>query len=893
MSIWSRLNLWVPWFRRRVREAELDRELRNHLDLEAEEHRGSGVDPEEAAYAARRALGNTGQIKEDVRMAWGFQWLETLLHDLRYGLRQLRRNPGFAAVAIITLALGIGATTAIFSVVNGVLLNPLPYPHPNRLVALAEKLPPFQDFAISYPDFLDWVKMNHTFDALAAYRHTDMNLIGSGQAERVKVTQVSASFFPLLGVKPVIGRNFSRQEDRRGAAPVVILSGGFWMSKFGASPGIAGKVLTLDGRGYTVIGVIPKGFYFCCENQNFVLGDVYTPIGSYASQWMTERGAHPGIFAFGRLRSGVSLQQARADMDAVARDLASAYPDSNKGAGISLTPLKERMVGNVEPVLLVLLAAVGFVLLIACANVANLLLARATSRRHEFAIRTALGASRGRVIRQLLAESVLLAIAGGGLGLLLASWGTKAAVAMLPQALPRANEVRLDPHVFAFALIISVLVGVLFGLAPALQSSRPGLHEGLKEGGRGLSGTHHGTQRVFVAIEMGLAVLLLAGAGLMIRSLANLWRVNPGFNPQNVLTFNVALPPSTSKEAPDQVRASVRNLTNTIGAVPGVKAAAITDGAFPLQGGNLVGFWAEGHPKPTTQSEMPNAANYIVGADYFRVMRIPLLRGRVFTEHDDLRSPSVAVIDESLARAYFPNQNPVGKHLHLAGLDQPFEIVGVVAHVDQNGLDEGVQSAASPQIYVPVSQIPNEYISFLARNEGFVVRTQTPSYASVEAIRKAVEGMNREQITYGFESMDGIIRDSLAARRFTMILLALFAAAALMLASVGIYGVITYRVASRTHEIGIRMALGAQRRDVLRLVVGQGMILAVISVALGILAALGLTRFLSSLLFGVKPTDPLTFIAVAVVLLAVALLACYIPARRAANIDPMVALRHE
>ncbi len=874
-------------------DADLEEEMRLHRELREQETIAEGLPAEEAHYAAQRRFGNKLMLREESRDMWGWNWLETLLQDVRYGLRQLRRNLSFTAAAVITLALGIGATTAIFSVVNGVLLNPLPYPHANRLVALAEKLPPFQDFAISYPDFLDWVKMNNTFEALAAYRHTDMNLTDSSEAERVKVTQVSASFFPLLGVKPVIGRNFTRQEDRRGAAPVVILSGGFWRTKFGASPGIVGKVLTLDGKSYTVVGVIPKTFYFCCENQNFVLGDIYAPIGAYDSRWMHDRGSHPGIFAFGRLRRGVTLQRARADMDGIARDLASAYPNSDKGAGISLTPLKERMVGNVEPVLLVLLAAVGFVLLIACANVANLLLARATSRTHEFAIRSALGASRSRVIRQLLAESVLLALAGGGLGLLLASWGTKAAIAMLPEALPRANDVRLDPHVLAFALVVSVLVGVLFGLAPALQSSRPDLHEGLKEGGRGMSGRQHGTQRVFVVIEMGLAVLLLAGAGLMIRSLANLWRVNPGFNPQNVLTFNVALPPSTSKETPDQVRASLRNLTNSIAAIPGVDAAAITDGAFPLQGGNMVGFWAEGHPKPATESEMPDAANYIIGTNYFRVMRIPLLRGRVFTAHDDLRSPFVAVIDEDLARAYFPNQDAVGKHLHLAGFDQPFEIVGVVGHVDQNGLDEGVHSGASPQIYVPVSQVPNEYISLLAKNEGFVVRTQAASYASVEAIRKAVEGVNREQVTYGVESMNGIIAASLAARRFTMILLALFAAAALVLASIGIYGVIAYRVASRTHEIGIRMALGAQKRDVLRLVLGQGMSLALVGVGIGIAVALGLTRFLSSLLYGVNPTDPLTFIAVSLILTVVALLACYIPARRAAKVDPMVALRYE
>ena len=879
--------------RRKQRHQELDEEIGAHLKMAVRERIEQGEDPAEAEDNARREFGNAALVKEVTRDMWGWRWLETFVQDLRYGLRQLRHSPGYAAVAVITLALGIGATTAIFSVVNGVLLNPLPYPNAARLVALAEKLPPFSEFAISYPDFLDWVRMNHTFEALAAYRHTDMNLTGSSEAERVKVTQVSACFFPLLGVKPVIGRNFSPKEDRRGAAPVVILSGGFWKSKFGGSPGIVGKVLNLDGKGYTVIGVIPENFYFCCETTNFVLGDVYVPIGSYNNQWMSDRGAHPGIFAFARLKPGVTLRQARADMGGIARDLASAYPDSDKNEGIALTALKERMVGNVEPALFVLLAAVGFVLLIACANVANLLLARATGRAREFAVRAALGASRGRVIRQLLTESILLALAGGGLGLLLASWGTRAALAALPEALPRAYDVRLDPRVLAFTLVASILVGVLFGIAPALQSSRPDLQESLKEGGRGSSGASHLTQQVFVVLEMAMAVVLLIGAGLTIRSLAHLWRVNPGFNPHNVLTFNVALPPSTAREAPDQIRASLRHLTDTVAAVPGVKAVSITDGAFPMQGGNIVGFWAEGHPKPATQSEMPNAMNYIVGPDYFKVMGIPLLRGRLFTTHDDLHSRFVAVIDEDLARTYFRNQDAVGKHVHLAGMDKPFEIVGVVGHVNQGGLDEDKQSPLAVQLYAPVSQIPDQFISLLAKAEGFVVRTQSPEYASAAAIRSAIEGLNRKQVAYGFESMEGIIATSLTSRRFTMILLAVFAALALVLASIGIYGVISYGVARRTHEIGIRMALGAQKPDVLALVVGQGMRVALIGVGVGMVGALGLTRFLSSLLYGVKPTDPLTFVVVSLVLSGVALLACYIPARRATKVDPMVALRHE
>ena len=890
-----------------AREAEIVEEVTQHLEDRYQELVSGGATEDEACHQAFKEVSDEDLLARGLRRVeqetpqepivpgsrGGHNFLASLWQDTHYGLRQLRCNPGFTIVAVLALALGIGATTAIFSVVNGVLLDPLPYPNAHRLIALAETLPPFSAFAISYPDFVDWVRMNHTFEALAAYRHTDSNLTGSSEAERVKVAQVSASFFPLLGVKPVVGRNFSSEEDRRGAAPVVILSGGFWKSKFGGSQGILGKMLTLDGKGYTVIGVIPENFYFCCKSTNFVLGDVYVPIGSYDSQWMSQRGAHPGIFAVGRLKAGVTLRQARADMGGIAQDLASAYPDSDKNEGIALTPLKERMVGDVQPALLVLLAAVGFVLLIACANVANLLLARATGRAREFAIRAALGASRGRIIRQLLAESVLLALGGGGLGLLLASWGTKAGLAALPEALPRANDVRLDPRVLAFTLVASILVGVLFGLAPALQSARPDLQHSLKGARLGLSSSRHRTQHVFVVLEMAMAVVLLIGAGLTIRCLTFLWRVNPGFDPHNVLTFNVALPPSTAEETPEQVRASLRHLTDTIAAVPGVNAVSITDGAFPMQGGNIVGFWAEGHPKPSTQSEMPNAVNYIVGTDYFKVMRIPVLQGRIFTADDDSHSRFVAVIDEDFARNYFRNQDAVGKSVHLAGIDEPFEIVGVVGHVDQGGLDEDKQSPLSVQIYLPVSQIPDQFISLLAKAEDFVLRRQSSEYASVEAIRRAIEGMNREQVAYGFESMDGIISTSLASRRFTTILLAAFAALALALASIGIYGVISYGVARQTHELGIRMAHGAQKGDILRLVIGQGLRLALMGVAIGITGALGLTRFLANLLYGVKPTDPLTFAAVSFTLTGVALLASYIPARGATKVDPMVALRYE
>ena len=880
------------WWNWRKQDDELEKEIQHHLRMAEAERVERGAAQEDARAGARREFGNVGLVKELARDAWGWRWLEDLYEDLRLWAAHAAESPGFAAVAILTLSLGIGANTAIFAVVNGVLLDRLPYPYPEQLVAVAETLPPFPQFAISYPNFLDWARMNHTFEAIAAYRQNDLNLTGSGEAQRVKATQVSAAFFPLLGVKPVIGRYFSPDEDKPGGEPLVMLSEGLWRNTFGGAPDILEKTVTLDGIGYRVIGVVPRSFYFCCENTNFRLGDVYLPVGAWNVPWMHDRGAHPGLFAIGRLKTGVTFDQARAEMDAIARHLATAYPDSDKNAGIALAPLKEWMVGNVRPVLLVLLAAVGFVLVIGCVNVANLLLARSTARAREFALRAALGATRGRTIRQLLAESVLLAVAGGALGLLLAMWGTRAGLAALPQDLPRANDVRLDSHVLLFTLIVSVLASLLFGLAPALQTSRADLNEILKRGERGTGAGHHSMQGAFVAVEMALTVVLLIGAGLMIRSLADLWNVNPGFDSHNVLAFTVALPPSTAKQTPTRVRATLDRLTNTIAAVPGVNAVAIADGALPMAGDNEVGFWVEGRPKPLTQREMPNAVNYIVGPDYLKVMSIPLRRGRFLTPQDDLHSPFVAVIDENFALQYFPNQDPVGNHLGLAGLDQRFEIVGVVGHVSQRGLDENANSPTTLQIYTPVAQIPDEYISLLAKADGFVVRTQAPNYPAATAIRHAIEG-DSQRVSYNFEPMEKLTADSVATRRFAMILLSAFAALAVLLAGIGIYGVTSYVVGRRTHEMGIRLALGAARQDVLRMVLAQGVKLAFAGVALGLCAAFALTRLMVSLLFGVTPHDPLTFVVVALFLIAVTLAACYIPARRAMRVDPMVALRYE
>jgi predicted permease len=817
--------------------------------------------------------------------------MSALLQDVRYALRMLAKSPGFTVIAVLTLALGIGANTALFSVVNGVLLNPLPYPHPERLVALAERFPPFPEASIAYPNFLDWARMNRTFELLAAYRHSNFNLTGRGDTQRLSAQEVSASFFRSLGVRPVLGRDFSPKDDEQGAAPVVILSGGLWKSKFGASPAILGQVLTLDGTGYLVIGVLPENFYFCCESMNFQLGDIYVPIGSQTGPWLVARDFHPGIRAIGRLKPGVTVEQARADMNGIALDLARSYPKTNKDTHVVVTQLRERMVHDIRPTLLVLLASVGFVLLIACSNVVNLLLVRAAGRAREFAVRSVLGATRRRVTRQVLTESVLLSTGGGGLGLLMAWWGTQAGLKVLPEALPRAGDVRMDLRVLLFALVVSMFAGILFGLAPAWKTSRSDLHETLKQGGRAASATRVRTQSTLVVVELAMAALLLIGAGLTIRSLQRLWTVNPGFDPQNVLSFDFTLPASTAKETSGQVDAMLQQLPSRVAAIPGVEAASVTDASEPMNDDWEEPFWIEGKPKPPTVREMPETLIYIVSRDYLRVMKIPLLRGRFFASQDGALSRRVGVIDETFAREYFPNQDPVGQRIVME--DSPFEIVGVVGHVKQWGLGEDGTGAVKIQVYALAEQIPDRWLPLLVRGTGFVVRTETPNYASADAIRTAIRTANSEQVAYDFKSMDRVLSDSLAAQTFGMILLGAFAAVALLLATIGIYGVVSHIAGQRTREIGIRMALGAQREDVLKIVMADAARMTFVGVPIGLAAAVLLTGLIKKILFGVSATDPLTFVAVAVLLSVVALAACYVPAQRAMRVDPMIALRDE
>jgi predicted permease len=872
---------------------DLDQEIREHIELATQENIERGMAPKDARYAAMQKFGNVTLVKEDTKDVWSTVWFEQVSQDIRFALHQLRKSPAFAAVAILTLAFGTGANTALFSIVNGVLLNPLSYPQPEQLVEVAAKSVPFSESSISYPNLVDWIRDNRSFTAIAGYRSDDVTLTASGEAQHIKGMRVSASFFSLLGVKPLIGRNFTADEDRQGAAPVVILSQGLWKSKFGSSLEILGKALTLNGKAYTVVGVIPSHFYFCCEATNFHLGEAYFPIGSWENTNLHERGDHMGIYAVGRLKPGVTVEQARDDMDRVAQALALLYPEVDKNEGVWIMPLKQRMVQDVKPMLLILLGAVGFVLLIACANVANLLLARSTGRAREFAIRSVLGATQGRIIRQSLTESLLLSIAGGGLGLLFASWGTRAGLKLLPDALPRANDVQVDSRVLFFTLTVSILAGTLFGLTPALRARRSDLQRTLKEGGRGASGVRHRLQAAFVVVQLALAVVLLIGAGLTIRSLASLLSVNPGFNPKDLLTFTVTVP-FGPKATPDEMRENLRRLAAEIAVIPGVQFASLTEGAQPMNGDDEWQLWIEGQPKPQSRNEMLSALSYIVSPSYWDVMQIPLVRGRLLTERDDAHASPVCVIDENFAKQYFPNQDPIGQRLNINDTDRKFEIVGVVGHVNQWGLDADSSAPVTAQLYTLLQQLPDKWITPSSfNNDGFVVRTAAPGNPSADTIRKALQQTNSELVAYDFAPMDQIISDSLAARRFTMVLLAIFAAVAVLLASIGIYGVVSYVVGQRTNEIGIRMALGAERQRVLLMVLSQAGRLVILGVFVGLLASFGLTRLMNSILFGVSSYDPLTFLGVALTLSLVALLACYLPARRASSLDPMSALRYE
>ncbi|HLW51428.1 MAG TPA: ABC transporter permease [Candidatus Angelobacter sp.] len=828
--------------------------------------------------------------------------MESFLQDLRYGFRMIFRSPGFSAIAILTLALGIGANTAIFSVVNGVLLNALPFRDGDQLVSLFEQIPNFDNASISYPNFSDWRRMNHSFTAIAAYRSDGVDLTGLGVPEHLHGEMISAGFFEILGVNPLMGRTFSADEDRLGANPTVMISESLWRRRFGAARDIVGRHLVLNGESRAVIGVVPTSFHL--HIQNFQRGapliDVFTPVGEYNEpHFYNERGSGWGMDAIGRLKPGVTLEQARQDMDRVSAQLTAAYPDIDSGRKARVITLKDEMVGDIRPFLILLLVAVIFVLLISCVNVANLLLARSTVRQHEFAVRIALGAAQPRLIRQLLTESVLLSLIGGALGLVLAKFGTAAAIAARPRGMPRMEEIGLDVRVLLFTVAISVLAGIVFGLAPAWKTARADVGGTLKESGRTLAGRRSRAQSVFVVAEMAIALVLLVGAGLMVRTLFRLWGLNTGFDPHNVMTFEISGPESSKSQPADAIRAAYRQIHEKIASTPGVETVAFNAGARPMENDDEEFIWFVGRPKPAHQSDLALALKYVVEPDYFQVMHIQLKRGRFFNAADSEHAAAVALIDERLAEKYFPGQDPIGQYIDMNNntneadkIPNP-QIIGIVGHVNQWGLDADASSPMQAQMYVPFAQIPDKYLQRFGVGSPVVVRTQRHGAPDFESLRKRILEYNGELIPFAPEDVEQVVAGSVADKRFTMTLLAVFAGLALLLAAIGIYGVLSYLVGQRVQEIGIRMALGARRWDVLRLILRDGARMTLTGVVIGVVAALGLTRLMSSLLFGVSATDPLTFIAVTGILCLIALLACYIPARRAMQVDPIVALRYE
>jgi putative ABC transport system permease protein len=801
--------------------------------------------------------------------------MRTLWQDLRFGARALRKKPGFAAVAVVTLALGVGANTAIFSVVNAVLLRPLPYPESERLVRLYEKRPKLGRTrnVVSAPDFIDWRAQSRTFDGMAAYTGWGASLSGQGEPQQITGELASADLFGVLRAEPLLGRAFTAEEDRPGAPRVVVISHGLWQRRFGADPSAVGRPVTLNGESYTVVGVMPPAFQFPDAET-----EAWAPL-ALDPQDQSTRGSH-FLNVVARLKPGVSVEQAQAEMDTIAARLERQY-QVNTGHGVNVFALHDEVVGGVRRSLFVMLGAVGFVLLIACANVANLLLVRAAARRKEIAVRTALGASRWRVVRQLLTENLLLFVGGGALGLLLAVWGVDLLVAVSPPGTPRVHEIGADAWVFGFTFLISLLTGLVFGLLPALQASKPDLHGALKEGGRDTAGGG-GRSRLrglLVVAEVASAMILLVGAGLLLKSFARLRQVSPGFDTANVLTMQLSLPQS---RYPDEARQAdfLRQVLRRLEALPGVRAAGAVAG-LPLTG-NFASryFEIEGRP-PRPAGEGLNTNFNLASPGYFRALGVPVIAGRQFDERDAAGAPEVVVINETMARRFWPDEDPLGKRLRIA--NNPWRtVVGVVADVKNDGLS----AEPKPEMFYPLLQEPLPFMTI-------VVRADVEPKSLAPAVAREVRAVDADEPVYDVKTMDERLAESVSPQRLTALLVGFFAALAMTLAGVGIYGVVAYSVAQQTREIGVRVALGAQKGDVIRLVLRRGLSLSLAGVGLGLAGAFALTRVMLGLLYDISPTDPATFAGVAVVLIAVALLACLVPARRATKVDPMVALRYE
>ena len=806
--------------------------------------------------------------------------METLLQDLRYAVRMLIKKPGFTAVVVAALALGIGANTAIFSIVNSILLRPLPYRDPDRLAMIwmdNKRMNVDQDIH-SYANYADYRDQNQVFESMAAYYGISLNLVGVGEPERIIGSATSASLFEVLGVDPQKGRVFTSDEEQIGQDRVAVLSHGLWQRRFGGEPNIIGQEIQVSDVSRTVIGVMPPSFKFPHKD-----AEIWVPMALNDNQ-KRSRGSF-GYYAIGRLKPGVTIQQAQAEMGTIAGNLANQFPDTLEGYGVNLVPLHQQVTGKVRPALLVLLGTVAFVLLIACANVANLLLARAAGREREIAIRTALGANRGRLVRQLLTESALMGLAGGAVGLLIAKWGLSALIALSPEDIPRLDQIGIDGRVLAFTLLVSLVTGLIFGLVPALQASKPDLNESLKESGRSsTSGVDRRRVRsALVVLEVALSLVLLIGAGLMIKSFSQLQKVDLGFNPDRLVSMNIQL--SRTKYQGPLSAQFFRQLIERVESMPGVESAGATTAMFIDALPNSTNFTVEGKP-PVSASEQIETPVDSVTPSYFRTMGIALLQGREFTEQDGLDAPPVAIINDTFARRFWPAEDPVGRRFKFGDTSSNapwMTIVGVVGDMRRTGLDVDVRC----ETFLPYTQ--RRFIGFLS----LVVRAKSDPRGLATAVRDQVWAIDPGQPVSHIRTMDQLLDGMMAQRRLNMVLFALFGGVALVLAAVGVYGVISYSVTQRTHEIGIRMALGAGRGDVLKMIVRNGMTLVLIGVAIGLVAAFGLTRLMTTLLFGVSATDLTTFVAISGILSGVALAACFVPALRAIKVDPMVALRYE
>ncbi len=812
--------------------------------------------------------------------------MRTFLQDLRFALRMFKKRPGFTAIALLTLALGIGANSAIFSVVNALLLRPLPYPGAEQLVMVWGKLPThgLDKLGISGAEFVDYRDRNRVFSGVATYASNGRNLTGVSEPQRINVTFVTAEFFSVLATKPLQGRTFVAEEDQPASDAVVVLSYTLWQKQFGGDGNIVGQNIVLDGKSQQVIGIMPAGFQFPDADTA-----IWKPMAFTAEDLNEDnRGSH-FLNLIARLKPGVELRQAQADVSAIAGEMQQEHPgyyDSGSGWGARLVSLHEETVGDVQLVLVVLFVAVGFVLLIACANVANLLLARAATRQREMVIRSALGASRWRIIRQLLIESLTLSVTGGVLGVLLALWGTDLLISFSPQSLPRASEIHLDGQVIGFTFLISLLTGLLFGMVPAWQASRFNLNDSLKEGAGKMS-EGKGRQRLrslLVAGEVALALVLFIGAGLMIKSLYRLQQVDLGFDPTQVLTMRISLPQAKYPE-PQKQRAFFDRLIREAQSLPDVQSVGLVN-YLPLSGsGNQRNISVEGKPENPINVEFRQST-----PDYFRALKLELKSGRLFNEQDHENAPYVAVVNESFARIFFPDDEPIGKRIKMGGLDSPFRwltVVGLIKDVKHRGLEND----ARPEMYVPYQQPP--LANWNAQSFFLAVRTETAPQNSIAYLRNLVKGLDKEQPIYSISTLQQLLARSIAPRRFNLFLMGIFSALALALASIGIYGVMSYSVMQRTHEIGIRLALGAGRGDILRLVLKQGMRVTLLGIGVGLAASVGLTRLIENLLFNVSTTDVTTFVLVSLILTGVALVACLVPARRAAKTNPVVALRFE